>query len=254
MSRKRSQIPSHAIDGKVYDLTERIPKRALPRHIQFVWSGVSDEATFNRFLRAYVYWADISALASPMMDNLDQGREAAAQNDLLSGFLRRLLKENKGVRLALRSRRAAATRILNRVKGMEFDPGALWFTANVEYLRSDGFRRLTKAFPGAVIECPVDFLAPLIVNAPDAAETILDTFCEWGINRFALSWETPAVKSVLEMMDDWGFDVTIHDVKDLEAFLQSVLLVPRAIVSDFSFPKWEHDELDLEVPSRRFSA
>ena len=39
-------------------------------------------------------------------------------------------------------------------------------------------------------------------------------------------------------MDQWGFDVNIYDVPDLESFLQAVLLMPRSITSDFNFPKW----------------
>jgi hypothetical protein len=39
-------------------------------------------------------------------------------------------------------------------------------------------------------------------------------------------------------MDQWGFEVNIYDVPDLEAFLQAVLLLPRSITSNFNFPQW----------------
>lgn len=41
------------------------------------------------------------------------------------------------------------------------------------------------------------------------------------------------------MLDYWGFATTIHDVTELQAFLQAVLLMPRAICSDFDFPQWQ---------------
>ena len=41
-------------------------------------------------------------------------------------------------------------------------------------------------------------------------------------------------------MDQWGFEVNIYNVPDLEAFLQAVLLMPRSITSDFNFPEWHY--------------
>jgi hypothetical protein len=59
-------------------------------------------------------------------------------------------------------------------------------------------------------------------------------------------------------MDRWNFEVNIYDVPDLEAFLQAVLLMPRAITSHFNFSKWHyygrglsHNGLRAESPSEQ---
>ena len=65
-------------------------------------------------------------------------------------------------------------------------------------------------------------------------------FIDWGVNRFSLSWLTPEKRRLFDQMNQWGFEVNIYDVPDLEAFLQATLLLPRSITSDFNFPKWNY--------------
>ena len=48
------------------------------------------------------------------------------------------------------------------------------------------------------------------------------------------------MRHFFDQMDQWGFEVIIYNVPDLEAFLQAVLLLPRSITSDFNFPKWHY--------------
>ena len=62
----------------------------------------------------------------------------------------------------------------------------------------------------------------------------------WGINRFSISWRSPGLRKFFDQMEQWGFEVNIYDVPDLESFLQAVLLMPHSITSDFNFPKWRY--------------
>jgi hypothetical protein len=114
----------------------------------------------------------------------------------------------------------------------------LWFGCNLSFKEPE-FRQLALAHPRAVIECPIDFLAPLVYSAPAQAREILNTFTNWGVNRFSIGWQTPGLRPFFDLMDHWGFDVNIY-VPDLESFLQAVLLLPRSITSDFNFPKWHY--------------
>ena len=68
----------------------------------------------------------------------------------------------------------------------------------------------------------IGFLAPLILSAPEQAEAILDTFTEWGINRFALDLDLQDLKSVLDSIEECGFDLTICGVAGLERFAGEV--------------------------------
>jgi len=221
---RRGQVPGRAVDGKVYDLTQLIPRRALPRHIQFVWSGAGD--SMEGFLQSNVYWADLGEVPP----------------DGLCGILTRLKQQGRGARIALGADRGATDRTLAAVRDAGLEARSLWFTAALQDLKSDGFRSLARSFHGAIIECPIDFLAPLILSAPEQAEAILDTFTEWGINRFALDRDLADLRTVLDSIEACGFDFTICGVAGLERFLQCVLLMPRAIVADFRFPQWECEE------------
>ncbi len=101
-------------------------------------------------------------------------------------------------------------------------------------------RKLAEAHPDVTLQCPVDFLAPLICSAPEKAREILDMFTSWGINRFSINWQAENLRVFFDQMDRWGLPVNIYNVPDLESFLQAVLLMPRSITSDFNFPKWHY--------------
>ena len=90
-----------------------------------------------------------------------------------------------------------------------------------------------------MIECPIDFLGQVIATTPSTAEHLLDMYSDWGVNRFAMSWRTSNIKALSEIIEGWGFDLTIYDIRNLETFLQAALLTPKAIVSDFNFPAWK---------------
>jgi beta-phosphoglucomutase-like phosphatase (HAD superfamily) len=245
--RQRGPVPDRAIDGKVYDLTQLIPRRSLPRHIQFVWSGAAmDGSLEERFLASNVRWADLGGAAARP--------EPETGNRVAGGFrelLARMKQEGRGARVTLGADRLATERLFRAIRDVGPDPRSLWFTAALPDLKSDGFRTLAASFPGSIIECSIDFLAPLVLSAPEQAEAILDTFSEWGINRFAFSWGLPDLKAVLDSIEECGFELTICGVAGLECFLQSVLLMPRAIVADFRFPQWEQEEREVAASAQQ---
>ena len=99
---------------------------------------------------------------------------------------------------------------------------------------------MASAHPHAILQCPIGFVAPLICSAADKAKEILEMFTSWGINRFSIDWQAENLHPFFDQMDEWGFDVNIYNVCDLESFLQAVILMPRSITSDFNFPKWHY--------------
>ncbi len=145
---------------------------------------------------------------------------------------------DRGIKVNLGADPACNRSLLRLLQTAGMDSSDLWFHVDMEALGESQFRQLAETQPGAIIETPVDFLAPLIGNGGQLAENILDRLCDWGVNRFALDWSTPGVRRLVERLDDWGFTVTIYGVRELQDFLQAVLLMPRAICSDFSYAKW----------------
>jgi hypothetical protein len=124
--------------------------------------------------------------------------------------------------------------------GDRLDDEHVWFNATVESLGEDGFRRLALARPGAVLQCPIDFLAPIVLSAPTRARDLLEMLREWGVNRFSIAWGSLHTRRLFDRLDDWGYDVNIYAVPDLEAFLQAALLLPRSLTADFNFPQWQY--------------
>ena len=121
-----------------------------------------------------------------------------------------------------------------------YDDSRVWFNASVNELGENDFRRLATEFPSSVVHCPIDYVAPVIAASPDDAKKTLDELTSWGINRFSLKWSTFNKRHVLDQLYDWGFEINIYSVPDLESFLKAVLLMPRSVTSDFNFPQWHY--------------
>jgi hypothetical protein len=245
---KRGQLPARSVAGRDYDITELVPERALPRHVQFVWHGVNDEANLRQFLASNIEWAECDVRFDP------DGRRVILRNDSfedtppdpdeplvsLGEILESLGGDAKSLKLDLKENGRLLDSVIDLLKSHRLPDRRLWFNAMVEVLREDGFRRLAGAFPEAVVQCPVDFLVPLILGAPTKALGVLDVLHGWGINRFSINWKAPDKQEILDKLERWGYELNIYNVPDLEAFLKAVVLLPRSVTSDFNFPKWHY--------------
>jgi hypothetical protein len=243
---KRTRLPGYTAKGKKYDLTELIPEKALPRHVQFVWHGVNDEANLRQFLASDIRWAECDVHLDPSGRDLILRHDSFEKSPIradeewltLDILLGRLREREKSVKLDFKAGGIIVDKVLELVDRYGFVPSELWFNGNVERLQEHRIRQLASEHPKSILQCPVDFLAPLICTAPTKAKEILDMFTAWGVNRFSISWLTQDMREFFDQMDRWGFEVNIYNVPDLEAFLQAVLLMPRSVTSDFNFPKW----------------
>ena len=245
---RRTRLPARAIKGKTYDLEELVPERSLPKRIEFVWHGVNDEANLRQFLAADIGWGEFDVRHDPAGSELILRHDSLSEHPpepneewlTLDRLLDSLHKAGKSAKFDLKAGGTLLGRVLAMVDTYDFGDTRLWFNGNVERLEEQGFRRLAGAHPQAILQCPVDFLAPLICGAPKRAEEILETFSTWGVNRFSIAWETPDLTTFLDQMETWGFEVNIYNVPDLNSFLQAVLLMPRSITADFNFPQWQY--------------
>ena len=78
------------------------------------------------------------------------------------------------------------------------------------------------------------------MSVTDEAKRILERLTEWGVSRFSISWERENKRGLLAQLHEWGHEVNIYAVPDLEAFLEAVVLLPCSVTSDFNFPRWHH--------------
>jgi hypothetical protein len=245
---QRSQVPAEAASGNNYDLTELVCQKALPQHVQFVWHGVNDEANLRQFLGSNIHWAEFDVRRDPVTRRLVLREDPFEQRpaDLyeeileLEDVLAQFEEKGVGVKLDLKEADEMIDSVLEALDDHHFSDFQIWFNGNIERLQEEGFRKLAERHPDAIIQCPIDFLVPLIQSAPKNAQSVLTMLRDWGINRFSVSWRTPGKRQVFDQLEEWGYGINVHDVPDLESFLQAVLLMPRSITSDFNFPKWHY--------------
>jgi len=243
----RSGLPAGAARGATYDITELITEKALPREVQLVWHGLNDDGNIRQYLASNVEWAEFDVRTDPegrLIVRHDSFAETPEQPGeeflLLEDILKRLKKFDKRTKIDLKEGGDVMDRVRKLVDALNLAPETLWFNSDIEVLDQEGFRKLSAAFPGTVIQCRIDFLAPLIETLPEEGERVLRNLRDWGINRFSIPWGLPNLARIVEIMDRWGHAVNIYNVPDLESFLQAVLLQPRSVTSDFNFPKWNY--------------
>lgn len=248
---KRGQLPARAITGTDYTLTDLIPEHALPRHIHLVWRSLNRPDNLAQFLASDVYWGefDLSLPANlPPRTGLPDSDSTWLTNWLqLERVLWRLRNRKKGIKLNLLQ---ADSRVLEPVLELlhryHFSGLNLWFSASADHLKRRDFRQIILEFPGAVVQTPVDSLAPVIASNPAQAYQTLQDIQIAGINRFGLSWFTPDLRNLSDKLAGWGFEVDICDVTHLESFLQAVLLNPTSITTTFNFPEWSYFGSDVD--------
>lgn len=253
-SRRAAPVLPRTVEGDRYDLRSLIDERDLPQHVQIVWHGVNDPANLRQFLASPVRWGEVDIRYDPdrelvlRHDGFDGGASPATPAPwtapaghplVLDDCLDAFRGAGKGAKLDIKDR-AAVGEVLTLVRGAGLGDDDLWFNGDVDTLGEQTFRRIAAAHPGAIVQCPVDFLGPLAVAAPSEAKQLVEMLRSWGVNRFSLSWANPHVQAVLDRLGEWGHETNIYAVPDLEQFLRAVLLLPRSITADFNFPEWHY--------------
>ncbi|MCX7634677.1 MAG: hypothetical protein N2Z74_02905 [Syntrophales bacterium] len=245
---QRWQLPPRTVSGRRYDITELVPQLALPRHVQFVWHGVNSETNLRQFLASNVEWAECDVRFDSDGEGIILRHESFDDSPPdpdeelldLEEMLKILRGTDRSLKLDLKENGMLLDRVVKTLKDYGFSDRRLWFNGKVDVLREEGFRKLAKAFPGSILQCPIDFLTPLILGVPPKALAVLDTLHGWGINRFSINNKTSQKHEVIEKLERWGYEWNIYNIPDLEAFLKAVLLLPRSVTADFHFPKWHY--------------
>lgn len=249
-SSKSFRTPSKATQGKEYDLTELISEKDLPPNIQLVWHGINDEDNLYQFLiNPNICWGEVDVQVIMDDGSLVINHDPIGKDTLLDSSKKQMIlapvvasfqEKNKSIKLDLKSGGATLDKVLERIASSNFQEHELWFNGSIEVLKEEGFRLISDEHPQSILQCPIDFLTPIMSAMPDKAQEILQEFTSWGINRFSLSWQQDDHLKPLKSIQEWGYEVNIYGVRDLAEFLQAILLTPRSITSDFNFPKWHY--------------
>lgn len=69
-----------------------------------------------------------------------------------------------------------------------------------------------------------------------------------GIKRFSIMWSESNMRRVIRPTAEWGYQVNIYGVPDLEAFLQAALMLPASLTSDVLWTRDEPSEFTESAP------
>ncbi len=258
---RSTTIPRGIVRGNDYGLTDLVPgEQSLPEHVQLVWHGVNDEANLRQFITSGVFWAEVDVRIDPSdelilrHDSFETTPALADEEWLtLDKAIADLSKHARGIKLDLKSGDEVLERLLRMVAAADFGDGSLWFNGNIEIIGEKGFRTIRDEHPDSIVQCPVDWLRPLIQAAPSEARKTLEMLTAWGINRFSISWEYADPGELLRRLTEWGYQVNFYNVPDLETFLEAVILLPASVTSDFNFPQWHRYGRGSGKRGRRFN-
>ncbi len=238
----RSRLPRTTVSGDIYDIAELAADR-LPHHVQFVWRGITDSASLAKFIDSDIQWCEVDVRADPVTEQLVLASEPIDDTlpvnlTTLNEILDVVERAKRSIKLDLQENGRALYALVDEIRNRKIPQNRLWFSSNIDELGEDGFRRLRHTFPDAVIQCPVDFMAPLILAMPNRARDTLSALSEWGINRVSVKWDNLAKRQTLDSLESWGYEVNIYNVPDLESFLKAALLLPTSLTADFDSPWW----------------
>jgi beta-phosphoglucomutase-like phosphatase (HAD superfamily) len=237
-----------ALSGSGYALSGLVDEAELGRRVTFVWHGVNETQNLRQFISSNVRWAEVDVRRDPLgrlvlrHDSFVQTPWRRDESPLLLTDLLETLRwvGDRAAKLDLKEGGDVVDEVLDLSRRFGFVDDELWFNASIETLGERGFARIRDDRPGSIRSCPVDFLVPLLLGAPQAAEGVLELLARWGATRASLDWSTPGVRDALDLVEAMGWDANLYGVPDLESFLEAALLLPASVTADFNFPEWHY--------------
>jgi hypothetical protein len=236
------------VTGKTYGLAGLVSEQDLQDRVEFIWHGVNDQANLRQFLSSGIRWAECDIRTDPLgrlvlrHDSFEETPWTRAEHPfLIEDCVAALRRHERAVVLDIKEGGDVPGRVLALVDKLGFDDSDLCFLGSIETLGEEGMRSIARARPASALSFMADFVGPLLLAVPTLATQVLETLRGWGVNRVAVDWRTTRrMHELLDRFEDQGWDVNIHGVPDLEAFLEASLMLPRAVTADFNFPDWHY--------------
>lgn len=248
--RSKSEPAAATVEkGSTYELRELVQETDLPPQVDLVWHGINDCINMKQFLASPIQWGEVDVQTvhedgSVLLQHdghLDDESLVIEKNELsLDELLIAFQKMDKSIKVDFKEKGLVLRKSLKLLKHQGFTDNNVWFNADIDVLKEEGFKTLLESFPNAIVQTPVDFICPLAFALPNQAKKILMLLKSWGINRFSISWELDKCTLLLHQLKKWGFEVNVYNTPDLEQFLKVMILSPRSITSDFNFPEWNY--------------
>jgi len=216
---------------------------------------VDDEIILRQFLISNVHWAEMHVRVDPgdkslivRRKNFSEVPKAPDEVPIKLEYFLSILKDaGRAVKLDIKED-GLLEQVTTMLSNIGFVDNKVWINRSINGLNIDAcsLRAVIEKFPGTIKQCPVDSLGHLVMSFPSEAKRYLLMYSRCGINRFSVNWKTNESRRLIVQLQNWGFDVNIYNVPDLESFIQAALLLPRSVTSYYNFPKWFYSGLKEE--------
>ena len=240
-------VAPRTVDGHQFDITALVGENDIPDEVQLVWHGVNDATNLRQFLASQVRWGECDlrrdsqrrlVLRHDSFEDTPWSRDESYLT--LAGAVEAFAQHGRALKVDLKDGPDILDEVMVVLDQHRVGDHDLWFNARIDVLGADGFRMVRSRYPDAIVQCPIDFLAPLVLAAPNRARAILRMMADWGITRFSVAWGSEHTRPVLDRLEEWDYEVNLYAVPDLDGFLQAVLLLPDSLTADFNFPEWNY--------------
>ena len=213
-------------------------------HVELVWHEVNDPVRIRQFLASPMRWAELDlrlgpggdrALRHEDFDTGDDGDDAPDPRAVLT----RMREAGKGVNLDIKDP-AALDAAVAAAGEAGIGDADLWLNGRIDKLGERVLRTVARAHPDARVQCPVEFLGPLVATMPRHAHGVVEQLVDWGVGRFSVAWTNPHRDLLLDNLDAWGVEVNLYAVTDLQQFLAAVMRLPHSLTADLTIPEWHY--------------
>lgn len=231
-----------------FSLRNLIDENDIPDSIIPCWHGINDPQNLRQFFNSDYPWGEVDVRIEPEKNRLITRHDSFLLSRLreterlqnLENVLKEFKRHQKNIKIDFKRGWGVVDKVVELLRKHGFHDEMLWFHGSVRVLRINGYRKLARSYPNALIQATIDRFVLFIAGMPAVGKFILDRLAALGVNQFLLSWRSHFKTRILEKLDQWGYRVNFYKISDLEDFLQAVLFLPSSITADFNFPEWDY--------------
>ncbi len=229
-----------------FGLHHLIKESELPDAVIPCWHGINDPENLQHFFDSDYAWGEVDVRINPLTKRLITRHDSFfisrfRETETIQYFesvLEQFKQHEKKIKIDFKRGFWVVDKVIRLLEKHGFQDDKVWFHGSVRVLRVNGYRKLARIYPGALIQATLDRFVPLILLFPAAGKFILDRLAGFGVNQFLLSWRSWYKTRIIEKLDQWGYQVNFYKIRNLEEFLSAVLYLPASITADFNFPEW----------------
>jgi len=245
--KQTGQYDAETIDSR-FGLRHLINESELPGEILPCWHGINDPENLQHFFDSDYDWGEVDVRINPFTKRLITRHDSflisrVRDTETIQYFetvLERFKQHEKKIKIDFKRGFWVVDKVIRLLEKYGFQEDSVWFHGSVRVLRVNGYRKLSRTYPGALIQATLDRFVPLILLFPAAGKFILDRLAGFGVNQFLLSWRSWYKTQIIEKLDRWGYQVNFYKIRNLEEFLSASLYLPASITADFNFPEWDY--------------